>query len=422
MSQAANPEPERRWRAPLLSAGIGILAYGASHLMRRAPQVAESVYGQGLAPWIVAVLSRISGLVPFSIAEVAFVLYAAWLAVLGVRGITVYVRRRRTLRSVLRGGAQRALLHGGCLVTAFYLLWGFNYSRAPLTDRLGWPAWEGVEADEIVRLAEQSVEDANRSYRTLHGDGDAGLPTGFPDSRSELERALARGWDLAGAHLGLSVPDGPRGSTKWPLASELMARFGISGIYVPFTAEAHVIRGLPAVSAVQGMAHEQAHQRGIANEAEASFAGFVAGALSPDPLARYAAALFASRQLMIVLARLDRDAYQRLVDEYVPGVRRDLSDVREFWQRYRGVGMTIGSAVNHRYLRANRVPGGVASYGLSVRLLIEHARQSGEVVPRLTGVTGPGESTGDASLARPTPASISSNPLQHGPDRPRTSP
>jgi hypothetical protein len=143
---------------------------------------------------------------------------------------------------------------------------------------------------------------------------------------------------------------------------------------VPFTAEATVEGGLPAVRIPFSMGHEKAHQRGIANEAEASFFGFVATAHAPDPLVRYAAAVFAQGQLMAALpgnARRDVDALR------LPGVRRDLVDLEAYLASFRGVASEVSSAVNDRYLRANRVPGGVRSYGQAVRLLILYARQSG---------------------------------------------
>ena len=66
----------------------------------------------------------------------------------------------------------------------------------------------------------------------------------------------------------------------------------------------------------------------------------------------------------------------------VPGMQRDLRDLAEYWARYRGVGTRVGRAVNDQFLRANRVRGGIASYGLSVRLLITFgARNGGRIAP-----------------------------------------
>ena len=118
------------------------------------------------------------------------------------------------------------------------------------------------------------------------------------------------------------------------------------------------------------------HQRGIGPENEASFLGFVAGVHAPHAHARYSALVFAQGQILGVLARADRDAAREIAQRRYPGIVRDLENSREYWSRFRGFGTTVGRAVNSRFLRTNRVEGGLLSYGLSVRLLLELARRN----------------------------------------------
>ncbi len=221
-----------------------------------------------------------------------------------------------------------------------------------------------------------AVEAANRAYFEIHQSEDAGVPTAMPADVRELDRALEEGWSRAGELLDLPPSTRRRyGPTKRLLLSHLVARFGIAGFYFPWTAEANVLRDTPLVSRSNSMAHEKAHQRGIGPESEASFLGFVAGSLSPHQHARYSAMVFAQGQLLRALARADREAAQEVVAKRFPGIQRDLEDLSEYWEQFQGVGMTIGSAINDRYLRTNRVRAGVRSYGLSVRLLITFAAQ-----------------------------------------------
>jgi hypothetical protein len=270
------------------------------------------------------------------------------------------------------------------MMVLFYFLWGFNYARRPLDERLEWPEWSTPDIDELERLAVAAVEAANRAYFEIHQSEDAGVPTAMPADVGELDRALEEGWNRAGKLLDLPASVGRRyGPTKRLLLSHLVARFGIAGFYFPWTAEANVLRDTPLVSRSASMAHEKAHQRGIGPESEASFLGFVAGALAPHPHARYSALVSAQGQLLRVLARADREAAQEVVANRFPGIRRDLEDLSEYWEQFQGVGTTIGRAVNDRYLRTNRVRAGVGSYGLSVRLLITFAAQhGGNVVPQ----------------------------------------
>jgi hypothetical protein len=225
-------------------------------------------------------------------------------------------------------------------------------------------------------MAERTVRAANEAYRELHGSDDSGAPTEMPSDLRDLDAALDEGWRSSTELLGLSRPAAARyGPVKRLLLTPVVARFGISGVYFPWTAEANVLWGAPALTQPHSMAHEKAHQRGVGPESEANFLGFVAASRSPHPLARYAAYVFAQGQLIQALSTLDREAAAAVASERVPGIARDQAAAREYWAAFRGVGTSVGRAVNDRYLRANRVRAGVASYGLSVRLLILFARE-----------------------------------------------
>jgi hypothetical protein len=319
----------------------------------------------------------VTGALPFSLIEIAVIAYIIWTVAAIAITVGNVVTRRRRLTNALAGAIRRTMLHAGLAVFVFYLLWGFNYARPSFEARQGWPEWEGADRQELIRLAEQAVSLSNSLYMELHGVPDAGVPTAQPEDIRALESSLDGGWAEATRLLELQPAAGQSyGRVKRPLTSELIARLGITGIYSPFTAEAHVLRGVPAMRLPHTMAHEKAHQRGITGEADASFLGFAAAALSDDPLARYAAAMYAGSQLLTSLAGADTEAYSRIAGSRLPGTRRDVADLAAWINRFEGVADRVATAVNDRYLRMNRVPGGVANYGRSVRLMIEYSRRN----------------------------------------------
>ena len=369
-----------RWRWPVATLLAGVAAYLVSLLLARAPRLAEA-YATTLGPALSRPLSRLTGLVPFSVADVLITGYVLWLATGACLAVRSVVRGRRRWRNALAGGVRRVARDTGMLIVLFYVLWGWNYARPSFAERAGWPAWSEIGAQELIALTEAATRAANQAYLDLHGRDDAGRPTNFADDAIRIDTALAEGWSRAAALPGLSTRfREPYGPVKQPLASVVLVRLGVVGIYVPFTAEANILRGMPAVSAPAAMAHEQAHQRGVTGEGDASFIGFVAAALAPGKLGRYSAAVWAQGRLAGALARADRDAYRRLREARLPGVRRDLDDLAAFMSRATVLGQRLQTAVNDRYLRANRVPGGVENYGLSTRLLILYARQNGGVI------------------------------------------
>jgi hypothetical protein len=372
-----------QWRFALVAAAAGAIAFLASHLLASTPTFAERAYGTGLWPLVSRPISRLTGAFPFAIAEWIVAVYATYLMVLGGRAALGAIRARRSWRNALAGGARRLVRDAGVLIVVFYLLWGFNYARPTFEDRAGWPGWQGIEAPELTRLAEAAVLAANDAYVALHGTEDAGTPTPFPADARALEAALDTGWQRATVHLGLPHAAARAfGPVKWPFASALLGRLGIVGIYVPFTGEANVLRDMPAIRAPASMAHEMAHQRGVTTEAEATFLGLIAAALAPDSLARYSAVVSVAGQLASALRSTAPDEFERISARLLPGIRRDEADLRAYFQRFEGPAQRVGGAINDRYLRANRVPGGTANYGRSVRLLITWSRlHSGAVLP-----------------------------------------
>jgi hypothetical protein len=155
------------------------------------------------------------------------------------------------------------------------------------------------------------------------------------------------------------------------ILGKVVARFGISGIYSPFTAEPNYLGIMPGFDIPATMAHEMAHSRGFAREDEAEFAGFVACINSDDPRLRYSGYLAALRVLgPLYLA--DREGYRSVISQLGQGPRNDLKARAEFWAKYTGRASAMGSMVNNIYLRANGIRSGIKNYDESTWLMIKY--------------------------------------------------
>jgi len=370
-----------RWGWPLAAVATAIAAYGLSLVLGGAPGFAERVYGVVIFP-LFRPLSLISSLVPFGVFDVLVIAYAVWLIALLVHTMRAVMAKRRRWWNAAAGGLRRTLRDAGVVASFFYVVWGFNYARPSVELRFGWDATLSMDTTELVKFAEQAVAAANQAYIDLHGSADVGQPTAMPADVRELDGALEQGWERAVDHLQLPSGFGRRyGRAKFPWSGPLMSWLGIAGVYVPFTAETYLPAELPAISAASTMAHEKAHQRGVAREAEATFLGSIAGALAPHPLARYGAASRVASQLLSTIAFRARADYDRLNTELLPGIHRDIEDRNQYYRRYRNVTQQWHSALNDRYLRANRVRAGTRDYGRAATLLLLYAREHGTVLP-----------------------------------------
>jgi hypothetical protein len=366
----------------LVAVVAGGTALAATAVLSKAPQLVDATWGRVIGPWTTFTLSRLTDLAPFALIEALFAIWLAMRLVQAARACRDVVRRQRRLAPALGGAALAFLRDVGVATFFFYALWGVGYAQAPLERRLGWEvrgaaASTDGDAEELARLAEQMVVAANDAYVALHGSEDAGAPTRL-GSLAALDAAVERGWHEAATALDLPAASALRhGRAKGLLISPLLRRAGLSGFYCPFTGEANVNDTVPAVAMPQVIAHEKAHQRAVNREDEANFLGWCAAAAAPDPLVRYSAAVFAQRQLLRALIAVDAARARTLVERRVPGVQRDVDDLRAYWRVSEGRTGKIAERMNDAYLRSNRVTEGVASYGRSVELLLSWARLHG---------------------------------------------
>lgn len=378
-----DPTPPLKLRRRLLWMVSGVAFVGLFWLASQAPEWTEALYGSRIGPWTARMLSLLTGWVPITVFEILIVVLAVRHLRGWIHGVRHVRAKRWKLRHLVGDSFLRIGADAGMLVTAFYLLWGFNYARPSIEARLDWPDGRGAQAEEIARLAEEMVDATNRAYFQLHGTEDAGTPTPFAVDQTQLEQSIREGWSRAAESLGMpTFLGGAYGNPKRFLVRGFLDELGIMGIYLPFTAEPVVNPNAPAVYLPSSFIHEQAHQRGFAPEDEANFMSVFVGMHTPDPLVRYAAYAYIQRQLLSTLAPGDRERWRELQERKHPGVRRDEADLFEYFRSLQSVTNTVTTRVNNAYLRFNRVEGGIRSYGLVVRLLVSWSRvNEGRVLP-----------------------------------------
>jgi hypothetical protein len=368
----------------LTLAGAGVACYLLLLILQRYPAATERLYSSTVSPLIGQGLSRVTRIVPFSLYEIVLVAVIGIVIVRITIGIGATVRRRRRVANAIASGLLFLAASAGMLVALFYLLWGFNYVRPSLESRLGLERGTAAGIEEVATLTRQLVDAGESAYVAVHGRNDAGSPTALPPDRRTIVAALDSGWDRAARVLALQhSASATYGAPKSPWSSTVARYLGISGgMYFPFTGEALVVRDLPGPQFIKTMAHEQAHQRGTAVEGDANALAYFVCALSPNALVRYAGISFARDQMLAELARRDPKRWRLEWDRMGPGVQRDRRALREYYARTAVATDELANRVNDASLRANRVRGGVQSYGRSTLVFIEYARRNGgRVVP-----------------------------------------
>jgi hypothetical protein len=341
------------------------------------PQWVEKAYGGWIYPNVAFVLGGINELFRFSLAESLVVVlllgFLIWILVKWTR--RRHGKKVKWWRKVLRAMAAVWIL-AGSMAWIFLLFWGFNYARPPLRERLDLSVDE-IEGNEVLDAGRRCAVLAT----SLHSDLGAGseqpttLPLDFRTLNDVIDERLR----------SLALPGDPiqygTSPVKKLFVSKALSYLGVSGVFIPFTGEPSMNGMIPDVFAPIVVAHEKAHQRGITNEGEANFVAFMAcSEAEGHTYIRYSAYLYAAAQLIGAASRSLPDEAGKAWELLGEGPVRDLTAVREFWALYAGRLAEIAESINDTYLRSQRIPEGVASYGQVTRLLIALDRQ-GKLIP-----------------------------------------
>jgi len=314
----------------------------------------ERWYSTGIYPMLQPPLTWLSNRVPFALGDIALVAaIAAWL-VLAVTHLRV--SRRRIGHALLRV-AGYTVVAVAALYLAFLGLWGLNYRRVPLERKLGFDA--GALTAGAARSATLvAVSRVNALHAQAHA-------TGWPPS-DQIDPSLARALADVARDVGASGNTIP-GRPKHTLLNLYFRPAAVDGATDPFFLETLLASELLPFERPFVVAHEWGHLAGFADEGEANFVGWLTCARADAP-AQYSGWLFLYEQLTHDLSRRDRED---VVSRLAAGPRADLRAVAARLTRdVRPQVSAAGWRVYDRYLKANRVEAGAASYAQVVRLVL----------------------------------------------------
>lgn len=348
----------------LLFVGVvfSLLAPRFSHLI-------ESAYSTKLYFWTIRPYSLVTGLFPFSLAELIIVTMIVFIVYKVARISFMVIRNPRCLIQGLPIKTARLVLTLSVIYLAFNLMWGLNYSRMTFAEISGLPV-EPASVEELAELATHLTNWGNELRRQVVEDerGVMLLPNGIQDM---LDRA-----HLGYEQVGEMYPElsGQYGRPKGVMLSPYWSYTGIGGLFFPFSAEANVNINMPHFMLPSTTTHEMAHQRGFAREDEANYIAYLSSTMHPNLDFQYSGVMLALIYTMRELHRHDVEAWKRIRLEYSDGVKRDIEEWKAYWARYEGPIDQLSTRVNNTYLMANRQEDGVNSYGRMVDLMLAEAR------------------------------------------------
>lgn len=339
--------PKRRFQLLLIMAGslfAIIFTFSLSTTL-------SEWYMRVVYPVVAAMLSFVSNLFPFSLYDIFLIVAVLLLVRLVVFAIIRKITFSKFLFSLVRFVT--------VIVAWFYLGWGIAYFRKDFYARSD-VAKTAFDPEIFRDFAVRFIDQANLYYADCRD----------MERNDDVRREIEASYQALHQPLGISYPNGKR-RVKPMMFETVYSKMGVSGYFGPFFNEPHVNNYSLNFTYPFTLAHEMAHQFGIATESEANLYAFVVCARSGDEKIRYSAYVSTLRYVLNDIYRFLPDEYESLASSIRPEIIADLRRNREHWLAARNESLSdMQDRVYDAYLKTNKVSSGQANYSEVVGLLI----------------------------------------------------
>lgn len=308
-------------------------------------QTIEALYSTDWYLRIQAVVTTATNTIPIAWLDIA-------VACLLIAAVELVISRTRSLgpKRAFKRNLLTAAVAAAWLYLLFLAVWGLNYRRVPLEQKLDYDR-SRLTRDAAITFANDAIARVNAGYAAAHS---------IAFSREALEAPFADAQMALGA-MRLAVPGVPKRS----LLNYYFRRAAIDGMTDPYFLEIIVNPEVLEFERPFVMAHEWAHLAGYANEAEANFVAWLT-CVRGNASQQYSGWLAAYQHALAAVPRGDRAALTALEE----GPRKDVEAMTARYARSSPLIRRTARGVYDEYLKANRVSEGIGSYDAVVRLMI----------------------------------------------------
>lgn len=317
------------------------------------------------AAYFRAVYSKMTGVFPFSVAELVIYFLPVILGMLIYR--VIKLSRENKDREITRMFAGTfAVL--SIFFSFFVFTHGTGYRGSTLEDRLGLER-NKVSARQLYRTAEYILNEMNEEAEKIKFDEDgfSVMPYNFAEMSYKLNEAYARVCEDYTFILSYTS------NVKPVLASKIMSYAHVLGVYTYYTGEANVNIDFPDYTTPFTAAHEMSHQRGFSREDEANFMAYLVCINSDDGYIRYSGYRNMFEYIMNALYSADKEMYREIYLRQNKNIQAELKAYREFFKQYENnVVADVSNKVNDAYISMNGQSAGIRSYGLVVDLMVAY--------------------------------------------------
>ena len=329
------------------------------------PDFVEKWYSNGFYPKLAFVSRSILGKLPFSFGDVLYFI----LIVLLIRWIW---KHRIGFFKEWKNNGLTVLSWISLFYFFFHLLWGMNYYRVPLHEKLQ------IEKEYSQQQLEVFIEKMISKTNTLQFEitkNDTAIVV-IPYSDAEIYEKSLAGYNKLPEDLKEFRYENK--SIKSSLFSLPLSYMGFGGYLNPFTNEAQVNYLKPKYTSPLTTCHEMAHQTGIGSESECNFIGFITASKNDDLYFQYSAYSFALRSGLNNLERLKEGSSKSYIAKINKGVLKNLNENEVFWNEYKTPINTFFEYFYDNFLKLNQQKDGMEGYSKFVGLAIGYEKVGSE--------------------------------------------
>lgn len=323
------------------------------------PVLIEGYYSNGLYVSISNFLRVILGFFPFSLGDIFYILAIVFL-IIGCIKIT------KNAKISWKNRLLKILSYLSVFYFFFHILWGLNYYRLPLFEKL--KIDKEYSNQDLLKFTKQLIEKTNSIHIQITKNDSSKVV--FPYSQEQVFEMNLNGYQNLSNQIPSFNYEHP--SIKKSLFSLPLSYMGFSGYLNPFTNEAQVNYKIPMYNFPTTVTHEMAHQLGYASESEANFIGFLASINNQNIYFQYSGYNHALHYCLSNWRFRDEVQFKKLLKTVHPGIIKNYKESEDFWDNYESFVETGFHLFYDRFLKINQQKDGIEGYSRFVDLLVNY--------------------------------------------------
>jgi len=330
------------------------------------PDLIEKYYSNFIYFYISNLLRIIFGIFGFSIGDVLIFLVILYLII----NIYKYIKnQKKNFKNDSLKFIEKLML----LFIIFQLVWGFNYYRVPLHEKMDLK--RDYSQEELLIFTEKLIKHTNKIHKRIAKNKDSLL------INHTLHTNMYRNAVNDYKNIYEKFPQFyfKNQSSKSSLWSLWLSLTGFGGYYNPFTGEIQINTLQPNYDMPTLLCHEMAHQIGYASESEANFIAILITLKSDNLLSNYSASAYL---LKYCLHNLNQENKEKCLEKINSGVLKNYDQDKKYREKYTSFLEPIMKKIYNNFLVFNNQKDGLEEYDKFLGMIISLNEQENILIKK----------------------------------------